>query len=101
MWKAEKFFLVVDPENTTQAWKWHLALKANHHFWSEDGLIVMKLMENISEVVSWNYSVVLNDEILDKAVQLLGWEQQHLPVKWGFFQLPSIWHTAVSCKQVH
>lgn len=101
MWEAEKFFLVVDPENTMQAWNWHLALKASHHFWSENGLIVMKLMEKNSVVVSENFSVVLNDEILNEAVQLLGWEQQRLPVKWGFFQLPSIWHAAVSCKQVH
>lgn len=35
----------------------------------------MELMEKKSENAGQNFSVVLNDEVLDEAVQLLGQEQ--------------------------
>lgn len=39
----------------------------------------MELMEKKSEMAGQNFSVVLNAEVLDEAVQLLGQEQDAAP----------------------
>lgn len=79
--KAEESFCVVDPENIMWCCKEHLTLKTLHDFWTGDGLILMELVEKNPETAGKNFSVVvLNDEILDEIVQLLGQEQGTAPL---------------------
>lgn len=102
--KTEESFWVADPENIMWYWKEHLALKTLHNFWSGDGLTLMELMERKPETAGKNFSVVvLNDEILDEIVQLLGQEQGMAPLnKMEIFPaVEQMAHSAVSRKQIH